>query len=39
MGVFVNQTVGHHWDGVGLGYGVRGSHFANLTVRAEGKLL
>jgi hypothetical protein len=28
---------GQHWDGVGMGYGVRGSRLENLTIRAEGK--
>ena len=26
---------GTFWHGTGLGYGVRGSHLANLTIRAE----
>ena len=38
MSVLEKQVEGYHWDGVGLGYGVRGSYYENLTIRAEGRL-
>lgn len=37
ISVLANQTNGIHWDGTGIGYGVRGSHLENLTVRFTGK--
>ena len=32
-----DQLRGINWDGMGVGYGVRGSPLENLTIRLEGK--
>ncbi len=37
MSVLADQMAGINWDGTGVGYGVRGSNLANLTVRLGGK--
>ncbi|OCT54579.1 hypothetical protein CLCR_11449 [Cladophialophora carrionii] len=33
ISVLANQTTGVRWDGTGIGYGVRGSHREDLTIR------
>ncbi|KIX09399.1 uncharacterized protein Z518_00478 [Rhinocladiella mackenziei CBS 650.93] len=35
VSVLASQVQGIHWDGTGVGYGVRGSRLENLTVRLE----
>jgi hypothetical protein len=37
MNVLADQVYGINWDGTGVGYGVRGSHLENLTIRFGGK--
>jgi hypothetical protein len=34
--VLEQQMRGVHWDGTGVGYGVRGARLSELTVRLEG---
>ena len=33
ISVLANQIDGVHWDGTGVGYGIRGSHREDLTIR------
>lgn len=38
LSVLANQVAGTYWHGTGVGYGVRGSHLQNLTIRFAGNL-
>ncbi|KAF2665557.1 hypothetical protein BT63DRAFT_442934 [Microthyrium microscopicum] len=35
LSVLAGQMEGNHWDGTGIGYGVRGAHLPELTIRLE----